>query len=370
MRSMEERLERLRGKLKPEEPGARGLEKVARNPECTRLKALTIAGISPLTAATKIYGEPAREGQSPFALAIGLSFEKRLYANGAAALLELYRAAGRLSPDECKVVIIPDHAPGKSPGDMARRRAETLRLLKLKLAGDPNAPNLIIQPRLSVSLLDLEHDIEPDALVASDNETFYRPVEVKSYPDRRGKTDPVDVRSACRQAAVGVVGLRHLVSRLGEDPDKRVSPWGDLVLRVPGKGQGSLTPMLLKQEVASIERSLEEAPRSLGELEEMLEPGATLDDRKTLESIPNHYRESCREHCALAGCCKQEAVHASDPILLGSIARERLAACGTLHRALELMRGKGAPPRTPEEKALADRLKEVLFEYQRAADGR
>ncbi len=57
-----ETLARLRGALPPEEPGARGLERMARNPSCKELKALTMVGITPATAASEIYGEPAREG--------------------------------------------------------------------------------------------------------------------------------------------------------------------------------------------------------------------------------------------------------------------------------------------------------------------
>src|SRR6266478_370962 len=109
---VEQRLERLRGSLSAEEPGARGIERIARNPECTRLRALTIAGITPKTAAESVYGEKTQQGQSPFALAIGNSFERSLIKDGAAALLKLLRDAGRLTISECKVVVMPDLVPG------------------------------------------------------------------------------------------------------------------------------------------------------------------------------------------------------------------------------------------------------------------
>jgi len=35
-------------------------------------------------------------------------------------------------------------------------------------------------------------------------------VEIKSYPDGVGKAESVDIRSASRQAAVGVVGFRNI----------------------------------------------------------------------------------------------------------------------------------------------------------------
>jgi hypothetical protein len=365
--AIENRLNRLRGSLPAEEPGARGIERVARNPDCTRLRALTIAGITPATAAVQIYGEPAREGQSPFALAIGNRFENVLMANGGAALLTRYRDNGRLTVRECKVVVVPDLAPGTTPVSMARRRAETDRLFRLKLQQSSKAPNLIVKPRIPVRLLGIDHDTEPDALVAADTDQFYRPAEIKSYPDRDGKTDAADIRGACRQAAVGVVSLRHALDRFGiRDSEQLVRSRGDLILRAPGSMRPTLREMTLRGEVASLERAIGEAPKDLDELEAMLPPGATLDDQRVLDSIPNAYRSNCREHCALAGRCKQAAIAAADPVVLGDSARELLAAAGTLSRALELLQGRGKPPRTAAEQAIADRLRESLLEYRKA----
>src|SRR5262245_29344467 len=104
------RLARLRGTLPSEEPGARAIERVARNPACRRLRALTMVGVTPATAAARLYGEAAREGQSPFALTTGNRFERELFADGAAKLLTLYREAGQLAADETRVVIVPDLA--------------------------------------------------------------------------------------------------------------------------------------------------------------------------------------------------------------------------------------------------------------------
>lgn len=365
------RLARLRGSLQADEPGARGFERVARNPDCTRLRALTIAGIDSATAAVKVYGEPAREGQSPFALAIGNRFDRTMSENGAAELLELYRTAGRLTTNECKVAVIPDLAPIGARRDlkhvMAVRQTISQRLLEQKLNGDPKAPNIIVKPRILVTLLGLDHGIEPDALVASDFDRFYRPVEIKSYPDRAGKTEPADVRSACRQAAVGVVALRNIAARLGvRELEKLVPAAGDLILRVPGGLKPTLRAMTLNGEVDSLERAIHEAPSNLDELEQLLPPGSALDDPVVLESIPNSYRSSCREYCALAQHCKQAAVANADPSVLGDVAREMLMPAGSITRALDLMRGTGAPPRTPAEQALAEHLRDALGEFREA----
>src|SRR5205823_11565237 len=114
-------------------------------------------------------------------------------------------------------------------------------------------------------------------------DTFYRPVEIKSYPDRDGKTDATDVRGACRQAAVAVVALRGVAARAGaSDVDSLVPARGDLVLRTPGSYRPTLRPMPLEREVDSLERALQEAPRNLGETEALLATigaSAALDAR-------------------------------------------------------------------------------------------
>lgn len=380
---MQARLARLRGALHAEEPGARGIERVARNPACTRLRALTMVSITPATAVKNVYGETVFEGQSPFALAAGNRFEEDLFASGAAKLLELYVSAGRLEAQECKVVVVPDHDRSLQSGpsrkqsiqrNMALRRNLTRQLLTLKLNGDPRAPNIIIKPRLSVSLLGVEHDIEPDALVSADSEGFYRPVEVKSYPDRAGKTDLADIRSACRQAAVGVVALRSAVGSLGLlNHDEIVTAMADLVLKIPGYSAGSLRPMTLSGEVDSLERALNEAPRNLEELEALLADitrNATLSDSKILDSIPNNYLPECREYCALALHCKQEAVSSGNPVLLGKRASEELAAAGSLGRTLDLLRSREQPARTEAEGMLQAELQDVFQDYQEVLNGR
>ena len=138
------------------------------------------------------------------------------------------------------------------------------------------------------------------------------------------------------------------------------------LLRAPGSFKATLRPMTLAGEVASLERAIGEAPRNLDELEALLPAGATLDDPDVLDFIPNSYRSSCREHCALASRCKQAAVAAGDPVLLGDRAREQLAAAGSIPRALDLLYGRGTPPRTTAESALAELLQEAQAEYRRA----
>jgi hypothetical protein len=206
--------------------------------------------------------------------------------------------------------------------------------------------------------------------VASEHEPFYRPVEIKSYPERASKTDPADLRSACRQAAVAVIALRQLLAVVdGRAPEELVPPRGDLVLRQPGSRVAHLHPMTLRGEVASLERILGMADHALDDLEAELAgigPSATLDQAAVLEAVPCNFQDNCREHCSLAAHCKHAAITASDPILLGSRAREEFLPAGSLHRTLDLLYGRGEAPRSPQEQALQARLQEALREYQTA----
>lgn len=221
------------------EVGARGIESVARNAGCTRLRAIVITGLTPTEIIKHVFNaEP--DIMSPFAMTLSQAYERRLMENGGASLLTAYREKGHLAPSEVKISSVADHAPGDRLLARQRRELETQRLLDMKHAGHPLAPNLILNPRLPLALVGVTHAIELDYLVASDDASSYRVGVIKSYADRGGKTDKADIRAACREAAVGTLALRqHLESR-GDDPD-RAGDRIDMVLRAPG----SFVPRLL-----------------------------------------------------------------------------------------------------------------------------
>src|SRR5262249_8600513 len=149
--------DRLRGGLPDEPLGARDLEHAARNPGCLRVQALTVVGLSPRTAVATIYREQPREGQSPFAIATGNTFEAQLAGAAPARLLTAYRDAGRFALADSKLLLLPQRAPGASPEALRRRREETRVALRRKLAGEPGAPNLIVKPRLALSVAGVEY---------------------------------------------------------------------------------------------------------------------------------------------------------------------------------------------------------------------
>lgn len=363
------RVAKLRGAQPVQELGARGIERVARNPDCLRLKALTIAGVSPAKAAQDILNREDAEAQSPFALVLDQKFDRHVLQNGAANLFSLYVENAHLAPAESKITSMLDFAPGDSFAQRRRRETETRRLLALKLGRDPAAPNIIIQPRLLLDYGGVPHAIELDYLVARDDEPFYRAGVLKSYADRGGKTDPADLRAACRQAAVGVAALRQFLAEFGADRLLAAARC-DLILKVTGFFLPTLQRMAILGEVDSIERALIDAPDSLDEIEAIVPSWGTLSDAAVLVSIPSRYHSNCREHCALWTHCREQAIAASNPALLGEHASEYLAPAGSIARAIELMKSApGTTPRTQAEAIVQAELARAYRTLNEAANG-
>ena len=362
------RLARLRGGLAAVEVGARGLESVARNTPCTRLRAIIIAGLTPSEVIKKVFGEDG-DAMSPFAMTLSQAFERRLLGNGGSSLLTAYREKGLLTQTEVKITSVEDMAPGDSAMARARRVTETQRLLDLKLAGNPRAPNLIMNPRLSLEIVGVSHPVELLYLVASDAEPFYRVGVIKSFAARGGKTDKSDIRAACREAAVGTLALRqHIASRRG-DPDMAFD-WVDLVLKAPGSFNPRLfANMRAEAELASLIRALATAPADLDEVERLLPAGGNLADPAMIVRLPNNYRSACKEHCALWERCRAQALAAGQPIVLGDLAAEQLAAAGSITRALDLWNGNGRPPENDAEATLMEALREAGQVLDRVVNG-
>ncbi|MER9291494.1 hypothetical protein NKI71_14725 [Mesorhizobium sp. M0510] len=362
------RLSQLRGGLAPVEVGARGIESVARNADCTRLRAIVIAGLTPTEVVKHVLGQKP-DAMSPFAMTLTQAFERRLLANAGASLLTAYREKGLLQQVEAKIASIADHAPGNSAASRNRRERETRRHVEAKLRGDPNAPNLILNPRLTLTIVGVTHAIELDYLVASDDAAMYRVGAIKSFADRGGKTNKANIRSGCREASVGTLALQQLLANLGRAPElagDRV----DMVLRAPG----SFTPRLFasmraESELASLTRALATSPSDLDQIEQLLPPGSTFATPGIIEQLPNHYCSACKEHCALWQRCRAQAQAQGQPIILGEQAAEQLAAAGSIGRAVDLLDGTGRPPDNRAEETLTAELRAASALLDRIANG-
>lgn len=344
--------------LERESLGARGLEHFARNTTCLRLGVLTMLGISPVQAVQELYNEPASQGQSPFAMHVGNRFEELVFEEDARRLVELYVRKDRLSSSQVHVLDVAAAHPGTSLESLAARHALTLQTLEDLLARPLPEATLLIHPRLHLKFLEQTIDIEPDAILVMPETSEVIPVEIKSYADREGYTSTQSIRSACRQAAVGIAALRQ---DFGSDLAARV----DLILRKPTHFVPTLRPMTLEGEVESIEQAIAHAPALRERILELLhEDELHVRDRGHLERLPNHFCEECKEHCALAPLCKREAFRGGESASLGSQARESLRAVGSIPEAWALLRGE-RDPKDAQEVALLAQLRELEEAFMR-----
>lgn len=363
-----QRLSRLRGGLEAVEVGARSIESIARNASCTRLRAIVISGLTPTEVVRRVFGL-VPDAMSPFAMIVTQGYVARILDNAGASLLTAYREKGVLTLIEANTTNVADQGTGDSPIARHRREQETIRLLRLKAAGDPSAPNLILNPRLLLTIVGVTHAVEFDYLVASDLDQFYRVGVIKSYADRGGKTEQADIRAALREASVGTLALRQFLASVALDPALAADKI-DMVLRAPASFVPRLFPsMRAEAELASLIRALSVTPADLDEVEQLLPAGTSLAQPAVIDRLPNHYCSSCKEHCALWQRCRAQAQARGLPVLLGDQAAEQLAAAGSITRALDLISGRGRPPDNGAEEALAIELRRASAVLDRIANG-
>lgn len=327
---------------------------MARNPQCRRLTALTVAGVSPAEVSSQVYSHPVDEGLSPFAIRRGERFEEALFADQGKRLFTVYQQAGRLRPEETGFLDLSKQFPQPDEQGLQGRLDASLDLINRRLTGETGLPNLLVKPRFYISLMGQSFTCEPDALVAAHGDKYWRVVEIKSYADRWSFTDTVKTGSACRQAAVGFLALQQLV-------DQPMPPMADLVFARPGTNWPTLNPMNIGAEVSSLERALEEA-LVVAEVSLDASDGLGLDSKAGLEAIDNNPCSGCSDHCALWEVCFDQVLESQSPSVLGDSARETLVGVSSLEEAIEL-RERGSDP-NPDRDLLARLLRRAQLDYQ------
>jgi hypothetical protein len=198
----------LRGSLPSDSLDARAVVRLAKNPRCQRLAALTLVGSSPGKAMDHIFAPGFLEEQSRFALLKGNRFESVQSDNGAARLLASLQDGGIVGPTDLAVRDLKAETSAITNKKAAMQRAMALtdEILRRKTAGDPSAPNLVLQAALGVPLGSGELAcVRPDILVARQGEPMYRPGDLKSYAFLHHLTEQQDVGQAAAQIGVSPV---------------------------------------------------------------------------------------------------------------------------------------------------------------------
>ena len=387
---LEQRLAALRGSAPQRSLDARALAALAANPGCRRRAVLDAAGVDKAALAGRL-GHPAPFGQSPFAIARGLSFEKRITSDGFADLLELLRrhlapAAAYGSDDDCPVEVPQLVTDPKRPAE----RVASTRAALARASRTPGVWTLLHHPLLRLEVAGSTVLLEPD-VIAVRPDGRWTVVEIKSFPILDGGADPAKVGAAARQAAVYVLALRATAAELDAEAadkqaaDKKVvsqetagKPEDDTFRDGPGALREPFDPYLepeglagapsgtvllvcpkdfsnrptaatvdVRKPMAVTRRQLDRLTR-IEELLDALPPGSSFDlapDRadselgSTVAAVGAAYSPDCLASCELAFHCRAEARCAGAVETLGRGVRGELGSLRTVDEALAAAQG-------------------------------
>src|SRR5690606_1022606 len=126
--------------------------------------------------------------------------------------------------------------------------------------------------------------------------------EIKTYPDRGGYTDRVELATARAQAGIYVHGLREVIAELGlEGLD--VATTGFLVLTRPGSNQPSVRAREdLEFQAERARRGLEKL-RAVAAALEVDGAGEPRDPLGAIQRAETRYCEGCVRFCDRASRC-------------------------------------------------------------------
>lgn len=310
---------------------------------------------------------PPREGQSPFALSRGVTFERALY-DAPERVLGPLADLGAVSPTRVEVLDLRLRAAGGPMVDLdasARVFASFLRGLQ-RLSPDEahdEVPALVIAPTMKLPGAPLL----PEGVFAADlvlvnprpprdgTVRFSLSVgEVKVYPDRGGHTDPTQLAGARAQAGMYVLALRRTLAALGVDRVD-VSDDGFLVLAKPSS---NLPSVRWPEDLRWQARRADEWWRRLRDVAAATEGDAAPSDPvAAVLAADTAYAEGCVSFCARASSCRARALDAGDGAVLGASVSTLLGGV-TLLRAEALLK-RSALPATDEESAFLRRVEAV-----------
>ncbi len=330
-------------------------ERWARNPQCDANAKAAVLGVSMASVAKREGLEPTT-GQSPFALARGQTFERRLFRDDAEQLRLALVEAGVLPAAARGFLDLRTRKNGGSLASLDVALERTTDFFRAAAAGE-SVPAIVAGPTIRVpgrAMLP-EAILVVDALAVLGGEPAMLVVgEVKTYPDRSGYTDRSELASARAQAGVYVHGLESVIDELGLAPSLAVSKTGFLVLSRAGVNVPSVRAGEdLAQQAERARRGLERLRAFAAELARREKEGADPVDQ--VLAAKTSYREECLAFCDRAQGCWRQALAAGEPVVLGSDV-ERFLGTVKLGRALELM--AGAPPTSDSERDVLRRFDE------------
>jgi hypothetical protein len=332
-------------------------EQWARNPACEANTLSAVHGI-PMVDVAIAEGGRITMGQSPFALARGMTFERGLFRGAAEQLRKALVHAQVLDPTARGFA---DFRTRQNSGRLAnidaalQQTAELLGSLS-KVRGRDVQPSIIAAATICIP----ERVMLPEAILIIDvlvvrwDASAKRPElivgEVKTYPDRAGHTDGADLATARAQAGVYLHGLEITLKSMLLADKFTLSRKGFLVLTKPGSNAASIRANEdLRYQAMRAERGFNQLESAANAAFE--EHGtATI---QTVLSAPTAYESACVGFCDRASACFTRAKDAGNAMILGEEVARFLGPVN-LKRAMDLL--DGDKPHTEPERNLAERL--------------
>jgi hypothetical protein len=344
--------------------GARGLIRIAHNPECELQTAMVAERVKEPEFFARLTGQdyPGEYGERVSARRRGTQFEAHLHRDNALVLRQALALVYGFDSGQMVVRNLQDEVPGAGQKKQLERLERTRAIFR-DLAAGRAIPNLVVHPQLQIPIgpgpqPDL---IGPDFMVLDSAAQMYVPGEEKSFIVRDNVADPTDLDSARRQAAAQVLALRAETAPLGLD--NRVSSRVVFVFATPfGLTPSRPVEERLEAEVFAISRAVA-VLRAMHARLAALRIGADTPLEQLASQLQTHFQERCISSCVLARVCKQH--HADQPVVLGDIAVDLVGADTPIARLIELIHG--ATPSDALERAIAGRLIDAASALQAAA---
>lgn len=339
-------------------------EQYARHPGCAANVASAVLGVSMFEVAERERKGSATFGQSPFALAQGVTFERSLFANGARRLREELARTGVLASDAATFIDLrlrQNGGPCAKLDDAAARTrallqaiatAEGRSTLPVVVAGAalelPGQPVLLPEAMLALDALVIRPGTEGPELVVG---------EVKTYADRAGFTDRGELATARAQAGAYFHGLQVALSDLGLERAVRIAPTGFLVLARPG----SAFPVVrageeLRFQAVRAEKGFAQLRAAAAGLSDLGAEPAEEEAVAAVVGACTDYRAACVGFCERAQRCHELAFRAGTPAVLGDETARFLGPV-TLDRAAALLAGDR--PKSVAEESFAERARSL-----------
>jgi hypothetical protein len=330
-----------------------------KNPGCEANVISAVAGV-PMNDVALAEGLDPTMGQSPFALARGQAFERRVFDEGAARLIEALIKEGVLPAGASGLLDLRLTQTGGKLRSRAAAVERTTKLLQEAAAAGPaglarKLPCVVAGATLEIPgqpVMLPDGRVSIDALVlrpAPEGERIELVIgEIKSYPDRGGYTEAADLATTRAQAGVYLHALRLVIDDLGLEDALTTSKLGFIVLTRAGTNEPSVRA---KEDLEFQARRAERGFRRMRAAAEAIQPFDPEDQQAGIAHVvaaTTDFHPDCLSFCDRAAGCRARAEADGRPSVLGDDVADFLGAV-PLPRAIALLEGDRPANDTEED---------------------